>query len=102
MKKTIYIQTYSDLRNEVIQHLISGDYRLPEKRIALGKKFYDAEKVTMNIEEQELHQYLQGCGDPIYYDDYLYGDNYIEFLEDIIIAFNTVLPDQIDIPKLPH
>ena len=100
MEKTIYTDTYSYLRKAVILHLESGEYKNDEKRKLLAQKFYDAEKVTYSIEEKELHEYLSGSGDPIYESDYMHGEEYIEFLVNTIKIFNSVLPDQINIPEI--
>ena len=71
-----------------------------QKRHELARKFYDAEDKCYNIEERELYEYLNGCADPIKHSDYIAGDEYIQFLQDIIKTFNDVLPDKISVPKI--
>jgi hypothetical protein len=93
MKNTIYVDIYTELRNKVIQHLDTCDYKNPSKRKMLAKQFYDAERVTYNIEEKELHEFLCGSGDPIYEVDYVKGQEYIDFLLNTIKVFNSILPD---------
>ncbi len=101
MKKTIYIDTYSDLRKSLIEHIETGDYKDLEKRKILAQKFFDAEKVTYNMDEKELHAYLRLCGSPIYDSDDIYTDEqYIDILLRIVKTFNGVLPDQINIPDI--
>ena len=47
---------------------------------------------TSNIEEKELYEYLCGCADLISDSAELDGQDYVDFLKDIILTFNNVLP----------
>ena len=99
MRETIYTEIYSELRLAVYNHLIvKEEHNDADKRLILARRFYDAEELTYNIDEKDLHEYLSGCGDPIKDIFYIGGKDYVQFLIDIIETFNGVLPDKINIP----
>jgi hypothetical protein len=100
LKETVYIETYANLRDAVVEHLTSGDYQHDEKRIVLSQKFYDAEHQCYNVEERDLYEYLNGCADPIKDSGYIWGNDYVDFLKNIIETFNSVLPTQSHVPDV--
>ena len=100
IKTTIYVDTYACLRAELVNHLEKQEYNDEKRRKILAQKFYEAKKNTYSIEEKDLHEFLTGCGDPIYETSYYTGDEYLEFIINAIKTFNHVLPDSVEIPKI--
>lgn len=92
LNNTKYMEVYLQLRDAVISHRMKKEYNDRIKRDELADIFYRAEGLTSNIEEKELYEYLCGCADLISDSAELDGQDYVDFLKDIILTFNNVLP----------